>query len=169
MFQYYLQDDGEFLYKKLFQKELTPSDVGNNRLVIPRKYATEYFSQIQQKEEVSFYDTSNTLWKFRFFYCKSSQKCTFTRGWPKFVKHEGLKPKDVVVFNLCESKNCNAFVIDVVKKVEVLPMNHHQQEEMRAQPIDNHGENEDDEDALTPILLFGKQIGCSKTKKENGS
>ncbi|PHT33007.1 hypothetical protein CQW23_29344 [Capsicum baccatum] len=169
----------EFSYKQLFQKELTPSDVGKlNRLVIPKKYAMKYFPQIQD-EEMIFYDTSRKSWKFRYCYWKSSQSFVFTKGWNKFVKDKGLRAKDTLVFNLCEFKNvtkenCNAFVIDVVKCIEVLPMDltlNHQQEQgqveesigdnevkkkefMRAQTFDDHDVN----DALEPIWLFGKQI-----------
>ncbi|KAK4374164.1 hypothetical protein RND71_004841 [Anisodus tanguticus] len=131
------EGNDEFSYKQLFQKELTPSDVGKlNRLVIPKKYALKYFPQIQD-DEMIFYDTSKRLWKFRYCYWKSSQSFVFTKGWNKFVKDKGLRAKDTIVFNLCEFKNgtkenCNAFVIDVVKSNEVLPMDlalNHQQEE----------------------------------------
>ncbi|KAH0705617.1 hypothetical protein KY289_010693 [Solanum tuberosum] len=139
--------DAEFSYKKLFEKKLTLSDVGkHNRLLIPKRYATKYFPQVQD-EEMIFYDTSRTLWKFR--------------------------AKDTIIFNLCEFKNgtkenCNIFVIDVVKNIEVLPMdlalNHHHQVEtnefMRAQPFDHNV------DALVPVCQFGKQIGWTETKKE---
>ncbi|XP_060171433.1 AP2/ERF and B3 domain-containing transcription factor At1g51120-like [Lycium barbarum] len=170
------EGNDEFSYKQLFQKELTPSDVGKlNRLVIPKKYALKYFPQIQD-DEMIFYDTSRRLWKFRYCYWKSSQSFVFTKGWNKFVKDKGLRAKDTIVFNLCEFKNgtnCNAFVIDVVKSIEVLPkdvaLNHQQEgaidddevetkEFMRTQPFDH-------EDALVPVWLFGKQIGWSETKK----
>ncbi|KAM6598159.1 hypothetical protein CsatA_008683 [Cannabis sativa] len=41
--------DAQFLCRQLFQKELTPSDVGKlNRLVIPKKYAVKYFPYISE-------------------------------------------------------------------------------------------------------------------------
>ncbi|KAK4734713.1 hypothetical protein R3W88_008974 [Solanum pinnatisectum] len=178
------EGNAEFSYKQLFQKELTPSDVGKlNRLVIPKKYATKYFPQIQD-EEMIFYDTSRRLWKFRYCYWKSSQSFVFTKGWNKFVKDKGLRAKDTIVFNSCEFKNgtkenCNAFVIDVVKNVDAMPMNlalnHNEQEETiddhkvdtqeftKAQPFDH-----DDDDALVPVWLFGKQIGWIETKGAMG-
>uniref|UniRef100_M1D9V3 AP2 domain-containing transcription factor n=1 Tax=Solanum tuberosum TaxID=4113 RepID=M1D9V3_SOLTU len=123
-------DNVEFLYNELFRKELTPTDVGrNSRLVIPKKYATTHFPQIQD-EELIIYDTSRTLWKFKYRYCKRSRSFLFTRGWLNFVKDKCLRAKDMIIFNLCESKNgtkvnnCNTFVIDVVKNIEVLPMDH---------------------------------------------
>ncbi|WMV57564.1 hypothetical protein MTR67_050949 [Solanum verrucosum] len=165
--------DAEFSYKKHFEKKLTLSDVGkHNRLLIPKRYATKYFSQVQD-EEMVFYDTSRTLWKFRYCYIKKSQTFIFSKGWRKFVKDNNLRAKDTIVFNLCEFKNgtkenCNTFVIDVVKNIEVLPMdlalNHHHQVEtnefMRAQPFDHNVV------ALIPVCLFGKQIGWTETKKE---
>ncbi|TMW87672.1 hypothetical protein EJD97_019628 [Solanum chilense] len=154
----------EITHKELFRKVLTSTDVGSfSRLVIPKKYATKYFSQIQDEEMVFIYDTSGTLWKFKYHYCESSQSFLFTTGWLNFVKDKGLKAKDTIVFNLCESmngtkvNNCNTFVIDVTKNIEVLPMD--QQEEII------------DQDAaanLVPVYLFGKQIGWTETKKGNG-
>ncbi|KAK4354902.1 hypothetical protein RND71_027096 [Anisodus tanguticus] len=133
-----VEGNNEFSCKKLFQKELTPSDVGKlNRLVIPKKYALKYLPQIHD-DEMIFYDTSRRLWKFRYCYWKSSQNFVFTKGWNKFVKDKSLRAKDAIIFNLCEFKNgtkenCNAFVIDVMKNNEVLPMDlalNHQQEDI---------------------------------------
>ncbi|KAJ8549239.1 hypothetical protein K7X08_032946 [Anisodus acutangulus] len=169
--------ENDFSYKQLFQKELTPSDVGKlNRLVIPKKYALKYFPQIQD-DELIFHDTSRRSWKFSYCYWRSSQSFVFTKGWNKFVKDEDLRAEDTIVFNSCEYKSstgtkenyCTAFVIDVVKGIEFLPinlkLNHHQQaidghevetkEFMRTQSVDH--------DAL--LRLFGKQIGWTKTKK----
>ncbi|GJR05323.1 AP2/ERF and B3 domain-containing transcription factor like protein [Tanacetum coccineum] len=91
----------------LFEKELTPSDVGKlNRLVIPKKHAVMYFppvpdpdtdkSQGFANDEVilSFYDVQKKLWKFRYCYWKSSQSFVFTRGWNQFVKEKGLVEND---------------------------------------------------------------------------
>ncbi|CAK7338223.1 unnamed protein product [Dovyalis caffra] len=103
-------------YKQLFQKELTPSDVGKlNRLVIPKKYAIKYFPHISESAEedeaadkmndlmLPFYDKSMKLWKFRYCYWKSSQSYVFTRGWNRFVKEKKLKANDTIAFCLCES------------------------------------------------------------------
>ena len=66
---------------QLFQKELTPSDVGKlNRIVIPKKYAIKYFPHISESSEdveaadkmndvmLAFYEKSMKLWKFRYCY-----------------------------------------------------------------------------------------------------
>ncbi|KAK3032325.1 hypothetical protein RJ639_035376 [Escallonia herrerae] len=112
-----LYSNGGYQCKQLFQKELTPSDVGKlNRLVIPKKNALKYFPRIldgakdiEAAREVDntlvFYDRSMRLWKFRYCYWKSSQSFVFTRGWSKFVKERKLKLKDVIIFFLCESKD----------------------------------------------------------------
>ncbi|KAK7358051.1 hypothetical protein VNO80_17350 [Phaseolus coccineus] len=99
---------------QLFQKELTPSDVGKlNRLVIPKKHAVSYFPQVCEiaegheengsvDVEVAFYDRLMRLWKFRYCYWKSSQSYVFTRGWNRFVKDKKLKAKDTIAFFMCE-------------------------------------------------------------------
>ncbi|ESW14612.1 hypothetical protein PHAVU_007G002900 [Phaseolus vulgaris] len=98
----------------LFQKELTPSDVGKlNRLVIPKKHAVSYFPPVCEiaegheehgsvDVEVAFYDRLMRLWKFRYCYWKSSQSYVFTRGWNRFVKDKKLKAKDTIAFFMCE-------------------------------------------------------------------
>lgn len=104
--------NGQVLCRQLFQKELTPSDVGKlNRLVIPKKYAVKYFPCISETAEENgvddvelvFYDKVMRAWKFRYCYWKSSQSFVFTRGWNRFVKENNLKANDVIRFYTCES------------------------------------------------------------------
>lgn len=116
----------KFSCTQLFQKELTPSDVGKlNRLVIPKKHASRYFPFISgiteeadnnddnnygtvidmmnsDDVELVFYDKIMRSWKFRYCYWRSSQSFVFTRGWNRFVKDKRLKSKDVIVFYKCE-------------------------------------------------------------------
>lgn len=99
--------NGEYLCRQIFQKELTPSDVGSlNRLVIPKKKALKYFPHITENEKgdqlMLFYDMSMRSWRFRYCYWKSSQSFVFTKGWNKFVKVKELKAKDEVVFFSCD-------------------------------------------------------------------
>lgn len=107
--------NGRFMCRLLFQKELTPSDVGKlNRLVIPKKYATKHFPPISESAEENevggaaadmqlvFYDRLMRLWKFRYCYWRSSQSYVFTRGWNRFVKDKELNENDIVTFYLCE-------------------------------------------------------------------
>ncbi|XP_027364844.1 AP2/ERF and B3 domain-containing transcription factor At1g50680-like [Abrus precatorius] len=120
-----LKDEEErFSCTQLFQKELTPSDVGKlNRLVIPKKHAVTYFPYVcgsaeandemdghgggcvDNDNEVVFYDKLMRLWKFRYCYWKSSQSYVFTRGWNRFVKDKKLKAKDIIAFYVCEPIN----------------------------------------------------------------
>ncbi|KAL0358292.1 UNVERIFIED_CONTAM: AP2/ERF and B3 domain-containing transcription factor [Sesamum angustifolium] len=90
-------------WRQLFQKELTPSDVSKlNRLVIPKKYAVKYFPRgdggSSDDVELTFYDGAMKSWKFRYCYWRSSQSFVFTRGWNRFVKEKGLRPRDRVMF-----------------------------------------------------------------------
>ncbi|KAK8590937.1 hypothetical protein V6N13_031008 [Hibiscus sabdariffa] len=115
---------------QLFQKELTPSDVGKlNRLVIPKKYAVKHFPHISETDrqslaggvediELVFYDKLMVTWKFRYCYWRSSQSYVFTRGWSRFVKEKKLGEKDTVTFYTCEcpggnQSGRNFFLIDV--------------------------------------------------------
>ncbi|CAJ1977803.1 unnamed protein product [Sphenostylis stenocarpa] len=109
------RDKEQFCCTQLFQKELTPSDVGKlNRLVIPKKHAVTYFPYVcgsaeaheengSVDMEVVFYDRLMRLWKFRYCYWKSSQSYVFTRGWNRFVKDKNLKAKDTIAFFMCEA------------------------------------------------------------------
>ncbi|KDP24888.1 hypothetical protein JCGZ_24432 [Jatropha curcas] len=107
--------DGQFSCIQLFQKELTPSDVGKlNRLVIPKKFAIKYFPYISgnveedagiEDLELVFFDRLMKCWKFRYCYWKSSQSYVFTRGWNRFVKEKNLKEKDIVTFYACIGPN----------------------------------------------------------------
>ncbi|CAA7048466.1 unnamed protein product [Microthlaspi erraticum] len=127
-----------FSCTQLFEKTLTPSDVGKlNRLVIPKKYAVKYLPYInddpKEREEsekgdavedveLVFYDKAMRQWKFRYCYWRSSQSFVFTRGWNGFVKEKNLKEKDVIVFYTCdvpsnvktlEGQSRNFLMIDV--------------------------------------------------------
>lgn len=130
------QTKGVF-FKQLFHKELTPSDVSKlNRLVIPRKYAVEYFPCIYETSEENledewngrgndvqlvFHDRMMSPWKFRYCYWSSSQSFVFTRGWNHFVKEKQLKANDTVTFYVCEcskevAKEAQTFyMIDVIR------------------------------------------------------
>lgn len=114
--------NGGLMCRQLFQKELTPSDVGKlNRLVIPKKFAIKYLPRISGGSEAGkddaplqlrtlglddvqlvFYDRSMRSWKFRYCYWSSSHSFVFTRGWNRFVKEKELRANDTVAFYMCE-------------------------------------------------------------------
>ncbi|KAM7527605.1 hypothetical protein LguiB_031015 [Lonicera macranthoides] len=88
----------------LFEKPLTPSDVGKlNRLVIPKQYAEKYFplrggDSPENGLLLSFDDESGKSWRFRYSYWNSSQSYVLTKGWSRFVKEKRLDAGDVVLF-----------------------------------------------------------------------
>ncbi|KAF3586731.1 hypothetical protein F2Q69_00031912, partial [Brassica cretica] len=97
--------------ESLFEKSLTPSDVGKlNRLVIPKQHAERYLplnncgggDDVTESTEkgvlLSFEDESGKSWKFRYSYWNSSQSYVLTKGWSRYVKDKHLNAGDVVLF-----------------------------------------------------------------------
>ncbi|KAL1204691.1 B3 domain-containing protein [Cardamine amara subsp. amara] len=98
--------------ESLFEKSLTPSDVGKlNRLVIPKQHAEKYFplnnngggddvaaATTEKGMLLSFEDESGKCWKFRYSYWNSSQSYVLTKGWSRYVKDKHLDAGDVVFF-----------------------------------------------------------------------
>lgn len=127
-----LDGGGGLFGKILFQKALTPSDVGKlNRLVIPKKAALEFFprgpmgekGQDAEISELTFYDSSMRMWKFRYCYWKSSQSFVFTRGWNKFVSAHNLHPQDVLTFLLCQQPGSSINWPSIIYVIEVTHRN----------------------------------------------
>ncbi|KAL1196954.1 B3 domain-containing protein [Cardamine amara subsp. amara] len=107
----------------LFEKSLTPSDVGKlNRLVIPKQHAEKYFplnavvasgadtSSSEKGMLLSFEDESGRSWRFRYSYWNSSQSYVLTKGWSRFVKDKQLDPGDVVSFQRHRSDPRRLFI-----------------------------------------------------------
>ncbi|KAK7407579.1 hypothetical protein VNO78_09532 [Psophocarpus tetragonolobus] len=95
--------------EQLFEKAVTPSDVGKlNRLVIPKQHAEKHFP-LQSLNGVSasaakgvllnFEDVGGKVWRFRYSYWNSSQSYVLTKGWSRFVKEKNLKAGDTVCFH----------------------------------------------------------------------
>ncbi|KAF8082558.1 hypothetical protein N665_0820s0016 [Sinapis alba] len=85
----------------MFDKVLTPSDVGKlNRLVIPKQHAENYFplEENQTGTVLDFEDRTGKLWRFRYSYWNSSQSYVMTKGWSRFVKEKKLESGDTVSF-----------------------------------------------------------------------
>ncbi|XP_042047961.1 B3 domain-containing protein At2g36080-like isoform X1 [Salvia splendens] len=96
-------DDGDSdeEQERLFEKPLTPSDVGKlNRLVIPKQHAEKHFplSGGGGGLLLGFEDESGKPWRFRYSYWNSSQSYVLTKGWSRFVKEKRLHAGDIVVF-----------------------------------------------------------------------
>lgn len=91
--------------ERLFEKPLTPSDVGKlNRLVIPKQHAEKHFPLNGGAESgengllLGFEDELGKSWRFRYSYWNSSQSYVLTKGWSRFVKEKRLDAGDIVVF-----------------------------------------------------------------------
>ncbi|XP_028093467.1 AP2/ERF and B3 domain-containing transcription repressor RAV2-like [Camellia sinensis] len=89
--------------EQLFEKAVTPSDVGKlNRLVIPKQHAEKHFplqSETTSKGVLlNFKDVAGKVWRFRYSYWNSSQSYVLTKGWSRFVKEKSLKAGDIVSF-----------------------------------------------------------------------
>ena len=89
----------------LFEKPLTPSDVGKlNRLVIPKQHAERYFplggggDGSEKGLLLAFEDEAGKPWRFRYSYWTSSQSYVLTKGWSRYVKEKRLDAGDVVRF-----------------------------------------------------------------------
>jgi len=95
----------------MFEKPLTPSDVGKlNRLVIPKQHAEKYFplagASIASDKSATgssgvllgFEDEAGKCWRFRYSYWNSSQSYVLTKGWSRYVKEKKLDAGDVVFF-----------------------------------------------------------------------
>ncbi|KAM3255732.1 hypothetical protein ACQJBY_048737 [Aegilops geniculata] len=89
----------------LFEKPLTPSDVGKlNRLVIPKQHAERYFPLNggdcpgEKDLLLSFEDEAGKPWRFRYSYWTSSQSYVLTKGWSRYVKEKQLDAGDIVHF-----------------------------------------------------------------------
>ncbi|XP_022767014.1 B3 domain-containing protein At2g36080-like [Durio zibethinus] len=87
----------------MFEKPLTPSDVGKlNRLVIPKQHAEKYFplggDSVDKSLLLSFEDESGKCWSFRYSYWNSSQSYVLTKGWSRYVKEKQLDAGDIILF-----------------------------------------------------------------------
>ncbi|XP_076914412.1 AP2/ERF and B3 domain-containing transcription repressor TEM1-like isoform X2 [Bidens hawaiensis] len=89
--------------EQLFEKTVTPSDVGKlNRLVIPKQHAEKHFPLQNGNSSkgvlLHFEDIGMKVWRFRYSYWNSSQSYVLTKGWSRFVKEKSLKAGDIVSF-----------------------------------------------------------------------
>ncbi|CAL4951392.1 unnamed protein product [Urochloa decumbens] len=92
----------------LFEKAVTPSDVGKlNRLVVPKQHAEKHFPLKRSPETaatgkgvlLNFEDGEGKVWRFRYSYWNSSQSYVLTKGWSRFVREKGLRAGDTIIFS----------------------------------------------------------------------
>jgi hypothetical protein len=84
----------------MFDKVLTPSDVGKlNRLVVPKQHAERFFPAAGAGTQLCFEDRGGVPWRFRYSYWGSSQSYVMTKGWSRFVRGARLAAGDTVSFS----------------------------------------------------------------------
>ncbi|CAI9762149.1 unnamed protein product [Fraxinus pennsylvanica] len=111
-----LYHEHEISKEPLFEKPLTPSDVGKlNRLVIPKQHAEKYFplnggDSGEKGMILSFEDELGKSWRFRFSYWNSSQSYVLTKGWSRFVKEKRLDAGDIVHFQRHRTDSGRVFI-----------------------------------------------------------
>ncbi|KAF8378479.1 hypothetical protein HHK36_029821 [Tetracentron sinense] len=102
-------------YEQLFDKAVTPSDVGKlNRLVIPKQHAEKHFPLQTGTHSkgllLNFEDNGGKVWRFRYSYWNSSQSYVLTKGWSRFVKDKNLKAGDIVSFQQSTGPNKQLYI-----------------------------------------------------------
>ncbi|GAB2238047.1 hypothetical protein Droror1_Dr00015949 [Drosera rotundifolia] len=99
---------------KLFEKTVTPSDIGKlNRLVIPKQQAERHFPTLGGPRGcmlLNFLDVNDKVWRFRYSYWKSSRSYVLSRGWTWFVKDKNLKAGDVVTFERSSGQDKQLYI-----------------------------------------------------------
>ncbi|KAK7821467.1 AP2/ERF and B3 domain-containing transcription factor RAV1 [Quercus suber] len=107
--------------EQLFEKAVTPSDVGKlNRLVIPKQHAEKHFPLQNSGSNstttsskgllLNFEDVGGKVWRFRYSYWNSSQSYVLTKGWSRFVKEKNLKAGDIVSFHRSTGPDNQLFI-----------------------------------------------------------
>lgn len=101
--------------EQLFEKAVTPSDVGKlNRLVIPKQHAEKHFplqsGNTSKGVLLNFEDLNGKVWRFRYSYWNSSQSYVLTKGWSRFVKEKNLKAGDIVSFQRSTSGDKQLYI-----------------------------------------------------------
>ncbi|GMP58791.1 hypothetical protein CsSME_00022336 [Camellia sinensis var. sinensis] len=101
--------------QQLFEKAVTPSDVGKlNRLVIPKQHAEKHFplqsGSTSKGVLLNFKDVAGKVWRFRYSYWNSSQSYVLTKGWSRFVKEKSLKAGDIVSFHRSTGSDKQLFI-----------------------------------------------------------
>ncbi|KAJ7952562.1 AP2/ERF and B3 domain-containing transcription factor [Quillaja saponaria] len=161
----------------LFQKELTCSDVDHPSLLIPKKFAVEYFcptvgiNSVEGEDwgrniTLTFHDKHFLSWNFRYSYWKSTGSFLLSKGWGQFIKMYKLKPGDTVFFFRCsypEVGDEEFYMIDVLhSNLEVPAYGRNVEQKMDVgEIVNNEGEVDNimEKEATEGIKLFGVQIG----------
>ncbi|CAN6172120.1 unnamed protein product [Urochloa humidicola] len=92
--------------ERMFEKVVTPSDVGKlNRLVVPKHFAEKHLPLPGAAAKAGgtvlcFHDArgGGAAWRFRYSYWSSSQSYVMTKGWSRYVRDKRLAAGDTVSF-----------------------------------------------------------------------
>ncbi|CAN6209018.1 unnamed protein product [Urochloa humidicola] len=92
--------------ERMFEKVVTPSDVGKlNRLVVPKHFAERHLPLPGGAAKAGgtvlcFHDArgGGAVWRFRYSYWSSSQSYVMTKGWSRYVRDKRLAAGDTVSF-----------------------------------------------------------------------
>ncbi|OIW04653.1 hypothetical protein TanjilG_07788 [Lupinus angustifolius] len=123
---YFSGASGNKAREQLFEKAVTPSDVGKlNRLVIPKQHAEKHFPLQNGVNGIvagkgvllNFEDVGGKVWRFRYSYWNSSQSYVLTKGWSRFVKDKNLKAGDTVFFHKSTGPDKQMYIDWKVKNV----------------------------------------------------
>ena len=97
----------------MFDKVLTPSDVGKlNRLVVPKQHAERFFPAAGAGTQLCFEDRGGVPWRFQYSYWGSSQSYVMTKGWSRFVRAARLAAGDTVSFSRAAAAAGGRYFID---------------------------------------------------------
>ncbi|XP_073131454.1 AP2/ERF and B3 domain-containing transcription factor RAV1-like [Henckelia pumila] len=138
---------------QLFEKAVTPSDVGKlNRLVIPKQHAEKHFplqsGNTSKGVLLNFEDMGGKVWRFRYSYWNSSQSYVLTKGWSRFVKEKNLRAGDIVTFQRSTGPDKQLYI----------------DWSSRRTTLDSNSSARDDHQPVQIIRLFGVNIFETPTK-----
>nr|CAB3476338.1 unnamed protein product [Digitaria exilis] len=158
----------------LFEKAVTPSDVGKlNRLVVPKQHAEKHFPLKHRPSSpetaatgkgvlLNFEDGEGKVWRFRYSYWNSSQSYVLTKGWSRFVREKGLRAGDTIVFSHSMYGSEKQLFIDCKKTTTTTTKTATAGEAAQAPAAE---EEKPKEVATRVVRLFGVDItgdGCHK-------
>ncbi|CAN6456011.1 unnamed protein product [Victoria cruziana] len=167
---------GHTTKEELFDKVLTPSDVGKlNRLVIPKHHAETCFPPLLKGGSDSlllgFEDEGGRVWRIKYSFWTSSQSYVLTRGWRGFVKEKGLQAGDVVTFSRSSAGPEEVYHI-TLKHVGFNGLQRPEEETDRSTSHEappQHATHEEQEQERSSARLFGVDLITQETETFTGS